>query len=89
MASQFETNNQLMSQLINISTHSLPTDYYKKRMGDISRITHETILETGTKHINDKNLSIVIVGDIEKIEPGLESLGIPIVHSDSYGNKLK
>lgn len=89
MASQFETNNQLMSQLVNISAYSLPTDYYKKRMVDISRINYDTIIDTSAKHITDTDLSIVIVGDIEKIEHGLESLGIPIIHSDSYGNKLK
>ena len=77
------------SQLVNISAYSLPTDYYKKRMVDISRINYDTIIDTSAKHITDTDLSIVIVGDIEKIEHGLESLGIPIIHSDSYGNKLK
>ena len=88
MASQFETNNQLMSQLINISTYNLPVDYYKQRISNISQLKHNMIIDAGEKYLNDNRLSIVIVGDVEKIEPDLQKLNIRIIHSDQYGNKI-
>ena len=88
MASQFETNNQLMSQLINISTYNLPVDYYKQRISNISQLKHKKIIDAGEKYLNQNRLSIVIVGDVEKIEPDLQKLNTRIIHSDQYGNKI-
>jgi hypothetical protein len=44
------------------------------------------ITNAAKKHIHESNMSIVIVGDTKKIEPGLRTLNIPIIHSDAYGN---
>ena len=88
MASQFETNNQLMSQLINISTYNLPVNYYKQRISNISQLKHKMIIDAGEKYLNQNRLSIVIVGDVEKIEPDLQKLNTRIIHSDQYGNKI-
>jgi hypothetical protein len=38
--------------------------------------------------MRDDNLQLLVVGDREKIEPGLRELGIPIVLLDSDGAKI-
>ena len=86
MASQFETNNQLMNQIIKISAYNLPVNYFQQHIDTISLLDHEMITNAAKKHIHESNMSIVIVGDTKKIEPGLRTLNIPIIHSDAYGN---
>ena len=46
------------------------------------------IIDAGEKYLNQNRLSIVIVGDVEKIEPDLQKLNTRIIHSDQYGNKI-
>ncbi len=88
MPSQFQTNGQLMSQIIKMSAYGLPVNYFQNYINDISSIDHEMIINTAEKHINENNLAIVVVGDAKKIKPSLETLNIPIIHSDPYGNLI-
>ena len=88
MPSQFQTNGQLMSQIIKIAAYDLPVNYFQNYINDISSIDHEMIVNTAEKHINGNNLAIVVVGDAKKIKPSLESLNMPIIHSDPYGNLI-
>ena len=78
MPSQFQTNGQLMSQIIKMSAYNLPVNYFQNYINEISSIDHEMIVNTAEKHINENNQAIVIVGDAKKIKPSLEDLNIPI-----------
>ena len=54
--------------------YGLPDDYYKSYVQEIEDVTVEDVYETASHLINTDKMAIVVVGDVEVIKRGLESL---------------
>jgi zinc protease len=73
--SNFETNRQIASNLISKYVFGLPQDYFNNYLGNIKSLTKEEINKTAVENILTDNLTIVVVGDKNKIKSELGSLG--------------
>jgi zinc protease len=84
----YEAPWQKTSFLGRIIHYNLPTDYVKKQNDIIKNMTVERINELARKNLPYQQMKIVVVGDKNTIEPGLERLGYEIVYVDVNGNVI-
>ncbi len=84
----FETQGQMMTQLVRIAMFGLPDDYYSRFIGNMTAISLEQVHDVASRRIDDKHLAVLVVGDRAAIEPGIRELGLPIVPVDYDGRRL-
>lgn len=73
---EFETVSQIAGQLEEIVAYDLPSDSLNKYMSAIRSTTVDSVTKTAKNHIRPESMLYVIVGDVEKIRPGIEELNI-------------
>ena len=86
--SQFESNQQIVYQLLNIATFNLPINYFKTSIEKISELTIDDVREAAYKYLLPNETKIIVVGDKDKVQKGLEDLGHPIKQIDMYGRPV-
>ena len=86
---QFETQGQMMTQLIRLAQFGLPDDYYGRFMDELGAVTLEDLHRVASKRIDDQHLAVLVVGDRAAVEPGLQELGLPVVPVDYDGRRLE
>ena len=86
--SQFESNQQITNQLLNIAAFDLPLDYFETNIEKISDLTLDDVRQSAVKHILPAEIKMIVVGDKEKIQKNLEELGYPLFVIDMYGNNI-
>ena len=84
----FETQSQLMQQLIRLVTFNLPHNYYSTYLDHLKTVTLKQINEVAAERIDNSNLTILVVGDKSMIEKELRKVSIPIVQIDYEGRHL-
>ena len=87
-ASRFETNSQIMQQVIGLTVFDLPLDYYSDFAAEVEALTLEDVRRAAVERLDEDGLTVVIVGDRETIEPGLREIGLPVVPVDYEGRRL-
>jgi len=89
-ARNFETLNNLLGILHNISTYDLPEDYINNEQKTVTASSMESIKATADKYFDLSNYIFVIVGDKETQYDRLrvEGAGDPIL-VDRYGNSTE
>lgn len=84
---QFETAGDLANQLSGLLVFGLPLEYYRTYIPRIMRVTAEDVQRVARKYVRPDRVSIVVVGDIEKIRPAITALGLgPLKQVDMEGN---
>lgn len=73
---QFQTVGNIAGQVANMIMYDLPDDEWLRYINDLESITPQQATKAARDHLNPDALLIVIVGDREKIEPGLQELGL-------------
>ena len=81
----FETNAQILQQLSNIAVFRLPDDYYSHFVGKMEAVTLDDTHRVARERVDAEHLALLVVGDRDAVEPGLEKVGLPIVHVDYEG----
>ena len=70
-------------------TYNLAQNTLEEYIPQIESITPEDVIEVAKKHIRPHEIQIVVVGEREKIEPGLNELNIgEIGYLDAEGNEI-
>lgn len=87
-ASSFETVGHILGHLIQIALFDLPDDYYSTLTSSIEAVTLDDVHRVAAERIDDRHLTLLVVGDRNVVEPGLKELGLPIVHLDFEGEEL-
>jgi zinc protease len=85
-ALKYETNNQKAAFLSRIQDYNLKPGFIKEQGNILSEVTKSQIDELAKKYLNTNHMAILVVGDQEKITPGLLKLGYHIVELDADGN---
>jgi zinc protease len=85
-ARKYETNAQKAGFLAHIQEYDLKPDFVTEENAILSDITKEQIDELAKRYLNPDVMSILIVGDRDKIAPGLQQLGYKVVELDTDGN---
>ncbi len=88
-ARDYETLNQKLGILQNISTYDLPKDYIRKNQEELKKYTVEDMKAIMDKYIQTDKMSYIIVGDAKTQLEGVEALNIaPVIKVDEDGNEI-
>jgi zinc protease len=85
-ALKYETNSQKASFLSRIQNYNLKADFVDQQSKILAGITKDQIDELAKKYLDTGGMVILVVGDKEKIMPGLLKLGYNMVELDADGN---
>lgn len=88
-ARDYETLNQKLGILQNISTYNLPRDYIQKNQEELKKYTVEDMKAIMDKYIQTDKMSYIVVGDAKTQLEGVEALQIaPVTKVDENGNPV-
>ncbi|MCH8128205.1 insulinase family protein [candidate division KSB1 bacterium] len=86
---EFETIGKIAGNFVEMVTYNLAQNTLEEYIPQIESITPEDVIEVAKKHIRPHEIQIVVVGEREKIEPGLNELNIgEIGYLDAEGNEI-
>lgn len=88
-ALRYETGFQKAGFIGNILDYDLPGDYVDQQNKIVSGISKAEIDALAKKWVNANKMNILLVGDKEKILPGLQKLGYEIIFLDADGNPVE
>jgi zinc protease len=78
-ALKYETPHAKLSFLAQILEHDLTPDFVKQRTKIVESITIEEINVLAKKHLNLKEMLMVVVGNASVLKPQLEALGYEVI----------
>ena len=84
----FERPSQVISHLLQLVLYNLPNDYFQTVKSNIEAVSLEGVQRIGAELIQPGQLCVLVVGDRQKIEPGLRELELPLVLLDEDGVPL-
>jgi len=77
----FQTYSGIAGQLGSIVSNGMPIDEWTAYIGNVNSIDMNKAMASAKKIVSSDALIIVVVGDLEKIEPGIKELNLgEIVH---------
>src|SRR5690606_11558524 len=86
----FETTGDVAGQLAFLETFDLPPSAIRDELAAISRLSAADVQRAAREYLDPEKLSIVVVGDVATIRPGLEALGLgPVELRDHNGNEVQ
>ncbi len=88
-ARNYETGGQKAAFIGRIVQYDLPADYVKKQSDILQSIQQKEINDLSAKYLDVNKMNILLVGDKNKILPGLQTMGYEIVELDAEGNMVK
>ncbi|MCB0629627.1 MAG: pitrilysin family protein [Saprospiraceae bacterium] len=88
MPGQWETNNAVMGSLTNQIKYGLEDNYYQTYGNKIKNLKLNDVQTLSEKLVRPGDMAYFVVGDKEKILPGLKELGLEIIFVDADGNPI-
>ena len=85
----FERPGSVLGQLLQLVQFNLPDNYFHTVRPSIEELTLEDIHRAVQDWIRPDQLKILVVGDRQEVERGLNELDLPIVHLDVDGNEAR
>jgi zinc protease len=86
----FETGRQVAGQLGYLNTLGLPLSTIPADLAAFEKVTAAELQSAARRHLDPAHLTVVIVGDIAQIRPGIEALGLgPIIEYDFTGKPVR
>ena len=84
----FERSASVLNHLIQMLVFDLPDDYFHAVPPSIKAVTLEDAHRVAAQRLLPGNLQVLVVGDRETVEPGLQELDLPIVLLDPDGARI-
>ncbi len=82
----FETPAQIAGSMVNVILYGLPEEYYSNYVQNIDNVSLADIQRVSGAYLDASKMIVLIVGDIQKIKPGLAGLNLgDIVECDLDG----
>jgi zinc protease len=88
-ALRYETPGQKALFIRRILDYKLPANYMEQQSKVLKTITASELKRVAGKYIQPDKLNILLVGDKEKIAPGVKKLGYDIVELDTDGKPVE
>ena len=85
---QFETQHQVLQQLMRLVVFGLPDEYFATFADDLLRVTLEDIHRVARETIDAEHLNILVVGDDSAIGQALGELDVPVSRVDYKGHTI-
>jgi zinc protease len=73
---RFETTGAIAAALAQLVVHQLPEDYYDRYQASIAAVTTADVLRVARLHLEPERMTVVAVGDLERIRAPLEGSGL-------------
>ena len=90
LAGDFETTTQMAGQVGGLIRFGLPFSYYDDYVSRIMAVTPADIQRVARQYIKTDRFTIVVVGDVAAIRPGIEALKLgPVSVRDMMGHELR
>jgi zinc protease len=86
-ALKYETNGQKAAFLSRIQLYNLPANYVDQQNSILRALTADDVNGLAKRYLDVQKMAIVVVGDKERILPGLSQLGYTIITLDADGRK--
>lgn len=83
----FETTGDVAAQLAMLDEFGLPLETIPADLAAISKLTAADVQRAARTYLDPSKLTVVVVGDIATIRPGLEALGLGPVEVRDYNGK--
>jgi zinc protease len=74
--SRFETNSQIAQNLYDLGQYSLPLSSVSDLVGKVNAVTLADVQRVARKYVAVDNVTLVVVGDLAKVRPGIEALNL-------------
>jgi zinc protease len=87
-ALKYETGQQKAAFLARLLEYDLTPDFVQQQNAILTSLRKEEVQATAQKYLPVDNMYIVVVGDRNKVFPGITTLGYEIVEMDAEGNRL-
>ncbi|TGE20735.1 insulinase family protein [Hymenobacter aquaticus] len=87
-ALKYETGQQKAAFLARLLEYDLTPDFVQQQSAILKALKKEDVQAIATKYLPTDNMYIVVVGDRNKVYPGITTLGYDIVEMDAEGNRL-
>ncbi len=71
----FQDPSQVVSRQMLYASQGLPLDWLTRYLRGIQAVTPRIVLRTFTDNVDPSRMVILILGDLNKLDPGLEELG--------------
>jgi zinc protease len=89
LVSQMQSSLGVCGLVSELVVHDLPADEYRRLDERLSRLTLADLGRVARRYIHPKTATIVVVGDLTKIRPAIERLGLGAVElRDADGRRL-
>ena len=86
---EFETTGDVAGQLVSLNTFGLPLATITTDLAAINRLSAAEVHRAARQYLDPAHLTVVVVGDIAKIRPGIEALNLgPLEVRDFNGNEV-
>ena len=72
----FETTGQVAGQVGTLLTFGLPFTWFDDYVRRIMAVTADDVRRVARQYVHPDSLTIVVVGDVQKVRPGIERLGL-------------
>jgi zinc protease len=90
LAGDFETTRQMADQVAMLATYGLPTAWFTRFAQDVRKVTAADVQRVARQYIDPARVTVVVVGDVATIRPGIEALGLgPVVVRDLQGREVR
>ena len=81
---RFETNAQIAAQLVDLGTYGLPLASLGDFVANVNQVTSADVQRVAKQYLPATTATLVVVGDLNKIRPGIEALKLgPITVLDA------
>jgi zinc protease len=84
----FETIGDLAGRLEEMAVYKLPDTYYADYVGRIQAVTAADVQRAAATYIQPSKFAVVVVGDRQKIEPGIRALNLAPIRTLSVDEVL-
>jgi zinc protease len=79
LPADFETTGQMGNQIGDLLTFGLPTTYFDTYVRRVMAVTASDVQRVARAYFDPARVDVVVVGDVAKIRPGIEALGLGAV----------
>jgi zinc protease len=89
LGGEFETTTQMAGQIAELVRFGLPLDYYDGYVQQIMNVTAADVQRVAREYLRPDRMTVVVVGDVSRIRPGIEALGLgPVELRTMYGDQV-
>jgi zinc protease len=76
----------MAAQIGTLITFGLPLNYYDNYSRQVMAVSAADVQRAARRYVDPARVSVIVVGDLERIRPGIEALGLgPVTVRDAAG----